>query len=75
MSTLKAGAASAEITPETSQFLFGYPHFERYSTGVHDPLVTAALYLENGGEQVMMISNDIVFFDKIQFPIYRLRNS
>ena len=45
---LRAGAASAELTPQHSVFLFGYPHVPRYSTGVHDPLETAALYLQGG---------------------------
>lgn len=56
----KAGAAAVEITPKESQFLFGYPHVERMSTGVHDPLFSSALYLENGCEQVLFIANDII---------------
>ena len=46
---LTGGAAAVEITPKDSQFLYGYPHVERYSTGVHDPLWTSALYLSDGG--------------------------
>ena len=38
MAGLHAGAAVADITPAGSQFLFGYPHVNRYSTGVNDPL-------------------------------------
>ena len=33
---LLAGAAAADITPRDSQFLFGYPHVSRHSTGVHE---------------------------------------
>ncbi|MCK5155381.1 MAG: neutral/alkaline non-lysosomal ceramidase N-terminal domain-containing protein [Spirochaetales bacterium] len=61
---LKAGASEVVITPETSQFLFGYPHVERYSTGVHDDLYSAALFLDDGKTQVMFISNDLIFVDK-----------
>ena len=71
MSILKAGAAQAEITPIDSQFLRGYPHVERYSTGVHDPLLSAALYLERADEKVLIISNDIVNFTKDQVRLIR----
>jgi len=61
---LVAGAASTDISPEDSQFLFGYPHVERYSTGVHDPLLSSALYLFDGETPAMFIANDIIFFSK-----------
>ncbi len=61
---LKAGAAVRDITPGDSQFLFGYPHVERYSTGVKNPLLSSALYLDNGHNNMMFISNDIIFIDK-----------
>ena len=62
--TLKAGASQTEITPEDSQFLFGYPHVERYSTGVHDPLLSSALYLSDGKTDVLFSANDIIFIPK-----------
>jgi hypothetical protein len=61
---LYAGAYAADINPETPQFLFGYPHVERYHTGIHDDLNTAALFVDNGSEQVLFISNDIIFVTK-----------
>ncbi len=64
MSSLQAGAAAVDITPKTSQFLFGYPHVERYSTGVHDPLMSSALYLCDGRSGVIFIANDIIFVPK-----------
>jgi neutral ceramidase len=64
MASLKAGAAAVDITPLDSQFLYGYPYVERYSTGVHDPLFSSALYLSNGQAQVMFIANDIIFVGK-----------
>jgi len=39
--TLLAGAAQVDISPKDSQFLFGYPHVERYSTGINDPLLSS----------------------------------
>lgn len=64
MSSILAGAAEAEITPLDSQFLFGYPHVERYSTGVHDPLLSSAIALSDGAATVLFIANDIIFVDK-----------
>ena len=58
---LNAGAATVDITPKDSQFLFGYPYVERYSTGVHDHLLSSALYLSDGETQAMFIANDIIF--------------
>jgi len=59
--TLKAGAAQVEITPMDRQFLYGYPHVERYSTGVHDPLLSSSLYLRDGETELLFIANDIIY--------------
>jgi len=56
----KAGAAQVDISPEDSQFLFGYPHVKRYSTGIHDKLWSSALYLYDGKTEIMFIANDII---------------
>ncbi|MBI3985512.1 MAG: hypothetical protein HY343_01215 [Lentisphaerae bacterium] len=60
---LKAGAAVRDISPRDSQFLCGYPHVERMSTGVHDPLLASALYLDNGRAGVLLLALDILFLD------------
>jgi neutral ceramidase len=59
-----AGAATADITPDDSQFLFGYPHVRRYSTGVHDPLLSSALFLSDGRTPVLFIGNDVIYVSK-----------
>lgn len=59
-----AGAYEEIITPKESQFLFGYPHVERYSNGVHDPLMTSALYIDDGRTQILFITNDLIFVSK-----------
>lgn len=61
---LRAGAATVDITPQDAHFLFGYPFVERVSVGVHDPLLSSALYLTDGKEKVLFISNDIIYVDK-----------
>ena len=58
---LYAGAATSDITPQDSVFLYGYPHVPRLSTGVHDRLESAALYLRQEGQSVLMIANDLIF--------------
>ncbi|MBE9510161.1 MAG: neutral/alkaline non-lysosomal ceramidase N-terminal domain-containing protein [Bacteroidetes bacterium] len=70
---LKAGAAAIDITPKDSQFLFGYPHVERYSTGVHDQLFSSALFLSDGKTDLMIIANDIIFVSKGSVACIRRR--
>jgi neutral ceramidase len=62
--TVRAGAWSVDITPNDSQFLYGYPHVERYSTGIHDPLLSSALYFSDGHTEVLFVANDIIFVSK-----------
>ena len=71
--TLSAGASAVDITPQDSQFLYGYPHVKRYSTGIHDPLLSSALYLSDGQTRFMFIANDIIFISKQVCQRIRLR--
>ena len=64
MYKIKAGASVVDITPQQSHFLFGYPYVERMSTGVHDALLSSALYITNGHTQVLFISNDVLYVAK-----------
>lgn len=61
---LLAGAATVDITPPGSVFLYGYPHVPRYSTGVHDPLECAAFYLRGDGGEALFLANDLIYFTK-----------
>jgi neutral ceramidase len=61
--TLMAGAATADISPTRPMALFGYPHVERISTGVHDPLLASALYLRNGDNAVVLVALDLLVLD------------
>jgi neutral ceramidase len=60
----KAGACALNITPSDSMHLFGYPHVERFSTGVHDPLWASALYLSDAKTGVLFLSCDMIFVPK-----------
>ena len=62
--TLRAGAAARDITPRGPCFLVGYPHVERQSTGVHDPLLASALCLgRTGGDALVFVALDLLFID------------
>ncbi|MST93676.1 MAG: hypothetical protein EXS33_00120 [Pedosphaera sp.] len=63
-SALHAGAATADLTPQDRVFLFGYPHVERLSTGVHDRLEAAALFLRQEEDEVLFIASDLIFVSK-----------
>ncbi len=62
--SLIAGATAADITPEDSQFLFGYPHVRRCSTGVHDPLLSSALFISDGQTPLLLVANDVIFISR-----------
>jgi len=55
-----AGAAVTDLTPRGSVFLYGYPHVARDSTGVHDPLQCAALYLRSGSGEALFLANELI---------------
>jgi hypothetical protein len=61
---LWAGAAAIDITPQESQFLYGYPHVRRFSTGVHDPLYSSALFLSDDFTSAVFITNDVIWISK-----------
>jgi neutral ceramidase len=71
-SALVAGAATADITPSDSQFLFGYPHVRRYSTGVHDRLLSSALFLSDGETPLLLVANDVIYVSRA--TVRRARN-
>ena len=62
--SMLAGAATVDLTPAGSVFLFGYPHAARMSTGVHDPLTCTALFLRSGEGQAMFLANDLAFVSR-----------
>ena len=59
--SLKAGVAAIDISPRKPMYLIGYPHVERISTGVNDPLLASTLYMENGGSSLLLVAVDILF--------------
>jgi hypothetical protein len=61
---LIAGAGVADISPRDSQYLFGYPHVDRFSAGISDPLLSSALFLSDGLTSLLFVANDIIFVSK-----------
>lgn len=70
--TLVAGAAETDITPQQVMHLAGYPFVSRNSTGTHDPLLSTALYINDGVKPVIFIGNDLIFVGKNS--VNRVRN-
>lgn len=65
--SVMAGVASTDITPGLGVELGGYPYFDRANTGVHDPLVGAALYLnDSAGGEALIIATDLFWITRGQ---------
>jgi neutral ceramidase len=60
---LKAGAAQVDITPPPGVPLTGFLFRLGPSTGIHDPLFARALALDTGGQQVLLITCDLLALD------------
>ncbi len=61
---LKAGMKRVDITPPKGLSLMGYPHYDRFNEGAHDPLLAACMYLDNGKDAVAMITLDLLYYSK-----------
>ena len=64
MKNLLAGAAIINVTPQKPMFLHGYPHVERTSEGIHDPLYASALVIDNGEVQIGFCAVDVIFISR-----------
>ena len=60
MTTLRAGAAVADITPPVGGLMDGYGGRFEGSKGVHDPLMTRVVVLEQGGTRIALVSCDLL---------------
>lgn len=72
---MRAGRAVREISPRESVFLVGFPHVQRMSEGVHDPLLASALYLTNERTAVLLVALDLLFIDPVTARELRRRIS
>ncbi len=61
---IMAGAAIIDVTPQKPMFLHGYPHVNRISQGVHDPLYASALIIDNGLTQIGFCAVDVIFINR-----------
>ncbi len=64
MKKLQAGAAIIDVTPQKPMFLHGYPHVERISQGIHDPLYASALIIDNSEIQIGFCTVDVIFISR-----------
>ncbi|MDR0416730.1 MAG: hypothetical protein LBH76_05340, partial [Propionibacteriaceae bacterium] len=62
-----AGVKQRDISPAPGVELGGYPYFARANTGIHDPLMAAALYLDDGsGGRVVIVAADLFWITRRQ---------
>jgi hypothetical protein len=61
-STLHAGTAKIEITPEKPVKMAGYSARTELSEDVHDPLSARVVAFENDGERLLLVSTDLIGF-------------
>lgn len=59
-----AGVKEIVITPDFSALLSGFPNPDRFSVSVHDDLFAHCFYLSSRGEEVAIISLDLLCFPK-----------
>lgn len=72
---LQAGVAMADISPERGVDLYGYPHFERLNTGVHDPLIASAMVLDDGRTRLAVVCMDFLVISRQHVQAIRRRAS
>src|SRR5262245_7041480 len=63
---LQAGAARVSITPDTPQWLDGYGYRTAPSEGVYQPIYARALYVAAGGREAVVVSAEVLGFDRRQ---------
>jgi len=63
---MRVGFSKANITPPVGTRMLGFGGRDRTEgcKGVHDPLFVRALYLEHGGERVLILAYDLCFFSR-----------
>lgn len=60
MVCMRAGASKEDITPPVGVKMGGFAARYKGSEGVHDRLYTRTLYLERGGNALLLIANDLL---------------
>jgi len=69
---LMAGLARASITPPAGTRMYGYGGRDKGAAakGVHDELYVNALYLNQGGEEALIMGFDLLFFSRAEADRY-----
>lgn len=61
--TFLAGAGVRNISPQKPMALYGYPHVERISTGIHDPLLATVIVLRNERATLVLGALDLLMIE------------
>lgn len=62
MGELKAAAASVDLRPAAGQWMTGYARRVEPATGTHDPIMARAVLLDDGHQQFVIVSCDLLGF-------------
>jgi len=62
---MRFGVAKDLITPDFATHMGGYgTYYGKYFTGIHDDLYVRALLLDDGQQQILLLSLDLLFHDR-----------
>lgn len=70
---LLAAAAETDLTPERAQWLDGYGNRTGRSEGVYLPLTARALVLRRGAAAALLLSAEVLAFDRARYPALKAR--
>src|SRR5256885_1977283 len=68
---ISAGVAQIDITPPVGMAMTGYIARAGNATGIHDPLAAKALVFDNGAQQAVIITCDLLGLDKHSVAVVR----
>ena len=71
MKNFKAGASCIDISPKKGIGLCGYPNYERKNTGIHDPLYANCIYIDDGDNEIAIVTADLGYFEKPYVKVLR----
>jgi len=60
---LRAGATTIDISPPRPTALYGYPHVQRVSTGIHDPLLATVIILQSEDATLVLGALDLLMIE------------
>ncbi len=71
---MKAGIVEVKITPDFPALMDGFPEpIDRFARGVHDDLWAHCFYINNDGEELAIVTMDLLFYTKPRVKVLRAK--